>query len=161
MILCAAPLECIIQQDATKQGSIWNPKRILHDEDQTRVCKIIIFVCVSHTHKHTCTHTTQHIHKHIHVLFDLCVSQIIDKTSFREEIIKSLRAMQDKHSRFSPVVGSDLVDHSKVPSELQCPMCKKLFTDVVVTPCCGESYCDECKLLFFAESWYLIFTFLF
>ena len=64
---------------------------------------------------------------------------------FRTEIIKRLRDLQDKNSRFSPVVGSDLVDQSKVPAELQCPMCKRLFTDVVVTPCCGDSYCDECN----------------
>lgn len=67
------------------------------------------------------------------------------KTFFRTEIIKRLRDLQDKNSRFSPVVGSDLVDQSKVPAELQCPMCKRLFTDVVVTPCCGDSYCDECN----------------
>lgn len=64
---------------------------------------------------------------------------------FREELIKNLRAMQPANSRFSPVCSSDVVDHSKIPAELQCPMCKKLFTDVVVTPCCGFSYCDECK----------------
>ncbi|XP_057311606.1 golgin subfamily A member 6-like protein 24 isoform X2 [Hydractinia symbiolongicarpus] len=56
----------------------------------------------------------------------------------------NLRGMQREGSRFSPAVGSDVVDHTKVPAELQCPHCKKLFNDVVVTPCCGESYCDEC-----------------
>ena len=54
--------------------------------------------------------------------------------------------MQPANSRFSPVCSSDVVDQTKIPSELQCPMCKKLFTDVVVTPCCGFSYCDECKV---------------
>ncbi|XP_065654974.1 axoneme-associated protein mst101(2) isoform X5 [Hydra vulgaris] len=74
------------------------------------------------------------------------------KMKQEEDLIASLRAMQDENSRFSPVVGSDIVDHSKVPSELQCPMCKKLFTDVVVTPCCGESYCDECIRTYLVEN---------
>jgi len=60
------------------------------------------------------------------------------------EMIERLRSFQDKNSRFSPVVGSDIVDQSKVPAELQCPICQQLFTDVVVTPCCGKSYCDDC-----------------
>ena len=32
----------------------------------------------------------------------------------------------------------------QVPSELQCPICKKLFNDAVLIPCCQESYCDPC-----------------
>lgn len=33
----------------------------------------------------------------------------------------------------------------KVPSELKCPTCSNLLTDAVLIPCCGTSYCDECK----------------
>lgn len=32
----------------------------------------------------------------------------------------------------------------QVPSELQCPICQKLFNDAVLIPCCQESYCDPC-----------------
>ncbi|XP_029901813.1 E3 ubiquitin-protein ligase RBBP6-like [Myripristis murdjan] len=31
-----------------------------------------------------------------------------------------------------------------IPDELLCPICKELMADAVVTPCCGNSYCDEC-----------------
>eukprot|EP00047_Mylnosiga_fluctuans_P011746 m.22648 g.22648 ORF g.22648 m.22648 type:complete len:638 (-) comp3783_c0_seq1:227-2140(-) len=31
-----------------------------------------------------------------------------------------------------------------VPPELLCPMCNKLFSEAVIIPCCGKSYCDSC-----------------
>uniref|UniRef100_A0A8C3JF97 RBBP6 ligase n=1 Tax=Calidris pygmaea TaxID=425635 RepID=A0A8C3JF97_9CHAR len=31
-----------------------------------------------------------------------------------------------------------------VPDELLCLICKEIMTDAAVTPCCGNSYCDEC-----------------
>ena len=34
-----------------------------------------------------------------------------------------------------------------IPGELLCTLCSDLLTDAVVIPCCGNSYCDECKLL--------------
>ena len=37
------------------------------------------------------------------------------------------------------------VPKKKVPAELQCPMCKNLLSDAVLIPCCGTSYCDDCK----------------
>jgi hypothetical protein len=32
-----------------------------------------------------------------------------------------------------------------VPPELQCSLCNALFRDAVLIPCCGNSFCDECK----------------
>ena len=36
-------------------------------------------------------------------------------------------------------------DDQKLPGELLCQICNHLLTDAVVIPCCGNSYCDECK----------------
>lgn len=33
----------------------------------------------------------------------------------------------------------------EVPDDLVCNICKDLFTDAVMIPCCGTSFCDECK----------------
>ncbi len=33
----------------------------------------------------------------------------------------------------------------EVPPELTCSLCKELFKDAVIIPCCGESFCDECE----------------
>ena len=33
----------------------------------------------------------------------------------------------------------------EIPEELICKLCKELFKDAVVIPCCGDSFCDECK----------------
>ena len=49
---------------------------------------------------------------------------------------------------YSPVVSSDSHSAKEVPAALQCPMCKKLLNDAVVIPCCGTSYCDECRYRF-------------
>ena len=34
-----------------------------------------------------------------------------------------------------------------IPDELLCLICKDTMTDAVVTPCCGNGYCDDCKWL--------------
>lgn len=36
-------------------------------------------------------------------------------------------------------------DSDPIPDELLCPICNDLMTDAVVIPCCGNSYCDDCK----------------
>jgi len=32
-----------------------------------------------------------------------------------------------------------------IPKELQCSLCQDLLSDAVLIPCCGDSYCDDCK----------------
>lgn len=34
----------------------------------------------------------------------------------------------------------------EIPEDLLCSICKDLFNDAVMIPCCGSSFCDECKL---------------
>ena len=36
-------------------------------------------------------------------------------------------------------------DEKMIPGELLCTLCSDLLSDAVVIPCCGNSYCDECK----------------
>lgn len=36
----------------------------------------------------------------------------------------------------------------KVPEELVCLLCKEMMQDAVLTPCCANAYCDECKFIF-------------
>lgn len=33
-----------------------------------------------------------------------------------------------------------------IPEDLVCSICNDLLTDTVMVPCCGTSFCDECKL---------------
>lgn len=37
-----------------------------------------------------------------------------------------------------------------VPPELKCGLCNDLLRDAVLTLCCNESFCDECKAVIFA-----------
>lgn len=34
----------------------------------------------------------------------------------------------------------------EIPEDLICSICKDIFVDAVMIPCCGSSFCDECKL---------------
>jgi hypothetical protein len=40
-----------------------------------------------------------------------------------------------------------IVEKPEIPEDLLCNVCKDLLTDAVMIPCCGNSFCDECKLL--------------
>ena len=46
---------------------------------------------------------------------------------------------------FLPVPVEEKKKEITVPSVLKCLLCKDLLVDAVVIPCCGNSYCDECK----------------
>lgn len=41
--------------------------------------------------------------------------------------------------------SSSSEEDDPIPDELLCLICKDIMTDAVVIPCCGNSYCDECK----------------
>ncbi|XP_046366707.2 E3 ubiquitin-protein ligase RBBP6-like [Haliotis rufescens] len=47
---------------------------------------------------------------------------------------------------FLPEPKKEIVEpqQPRIPPALQCPLCKELLRDAVVTPCCGNSFCDEC-----------------
>lgn len=36
----------------------------------------------------------------------------------------------------------------EIREDLQCSLCHDLLRDAVMIPCCGNSFCDECKKLF-------------
>ena len=44
----------------------------------------------------------------------------------------------------------DLEEDKMVPKELLCPICHSILNDAVVAPCCGDSACDDCMLLYFS-----------
>ncbi|RUS30822.1 hypothetical protein BC938DRAFT_478920, partial [Jimgerdemannia flammicorona] len=46
---------------------------------------------------------------------------------------------------------ADLYNSVPVRSDLECPICKGLFREAVVIPCCGTTYCDECIRVWLLE----------
>lgn len=44
--------------------------------------------------------------------------------------------------------SSSSEEDDPIPDELLCLICKDIMNDAVVIPCCGNSYCDECKYLY-------------
>ena len=51
-------------------------------------------------------------------------------------------AVKDK-SKSGPSGG--LLKEENIPPELICSICNELVKEAVIIPCCGESFCDECK----------------
>lgn len=49
------------------------------------------------------------------------------------------------HSNAS--TSQKLAEDEPPSDDLLCPLCKKIFTDAVITPCCGFSFCDACKFI--------------
>lgn len=43
--------------------------------------------------------------------------------------------------------SSSTSDDDPVPDAFLCQICRGLMTDAVMTPCCSNSYCDECESL--------------
>lgn len=33
----------------------------------------------------------------------------------------------------------------EIPEDLICGICRNIFVDAVMIPCCGSSFCDDCK----------------
>lgn len=44
-----------------------------------------------------------------------------------------------------------VVEKPEIPEDLLCSVCKDLLTDAVMIPCCGNSFCDECKCCSYVE----------
>lgn len=51
----------------------------------------------------------------------------------------------DKKSEISqPITPAVIEPKQEIPEDLICSICKDLFTDAVMIPCCGSSFCDDC-----------------
>ena len=64
-------------------------------------------------------------------------------------IPRSFIDAQNDPSTIQPVPIVIMEKKQEIPEDLICSICKDLFTDAVMIPCCGSSFCDECKNLFY------------
>ncbi len=55
------------------------------------------------------------------------------------------RQADEKNVSSSIQSSSKSNDEDLPPNDLLCPLCKRVYTDAVITPCCNLSFCDECK----------------
>lgn len=51
-----------------------------------------------------------------------------------------------KEKPFSFSEESETSSKPIIPEDLLCTICQDILTDAVMMPCCGNSFCDECKL---------------
>ena len=75
---------------------------------------------------------------------------------FVEESEKKADALAQRHRQFQekgvlpPTPSSSMLptksaDDEQPPDDLLCPICKQVYTDAVIIPCCHNSFCDACK----------------
>lgn len=41
--------------------------------------------------------------------------------------------------------GATVESKPELPEDLVCSVCEDLMNEAVMIPCCGNSFCDECK----------------
>jgi len=61
----------------------------------------------------------------------------------QDALAHSIRQSDEKNVSSTPSSSSKTADE-EIPNDLLCPLCKRVFTDAVITPCCNLSFCDEC-----------------
>lgn len=79
-----------------------------------------------------------------------------------DALAQTNRQIDDRY--VSSTIPSKSNDEESIPNDLLCPLCKRVYTDAVITPCCNLSFCDACKkykYLFFFLSTLLIHNFFF
>lgn len=51
-----------------------------------------------------------------------------------------------------PTQNQFVEEKREIPEDLICAICKGIFKDAVMIPCCGSSFCDECVRTALLES---------
>lgn len=64
---------------------------------------------------------------------------------FNASCIACSEAYQASDSGVEAASGTNDAPRQEIPEDLLCSLCRDLLTDAVMIPCCGNSFCDECK----------------
>ncbi|CAF0839694.1 unnamed protein product [Rotaria sordida] len=72
---------------------------------------------------------------------ELYVERIEKKT---DSLAQIARQTDEKGVLSSVSSSSKSIDNELPPNDLLCPLCKRIYADAVITPCCNLSFCDEC-----------------
>lgn len=72
-------------------------------------------------------------------------SHVTHKKISQIDLINFILIVAGNSPATEPVNLPPIEKKQEVPDDLICSICKDLFTDAVMIPCCGSSFCDECK----------------
>lgn len=62
-----------------------------------------------------------------------------------DAIAQTARQLDERNSGLTIPISTKPVEDDSPPEDLLCLLCKRVFVDAVITPCCNLSFCDECK----------------
>ncbi|CAF1020088.1 unnamed protein product [Rotaria sordida] len=86
------------------------------------------------------------------------MAQLIIEKSEKKADALAQRARQFQEKGVLPpapppsMLPTKSTDEDTPPDDLLCPVCIKVYTDAVITPCCHNSFCDECIRTALVES---------
>jgi hypothetical protein len=83
----------------------------------------------------------------IFIYRELYVERIEKKTDASAQRARQLAAEEKGLVSSIPLV-TKTTDGDIPPDDLLCPLCKRLYVDAVITPCCHLNFCDACKIKF-------------
>lgn len=58
---------------------------------------------------------------------------------------KKADALAKRAHLFDEKGAQSSADDERPPEDLLCPICKQIYFDAVIAPCCHNSFCDDCK----------------
>ncbi|CAF3558256.1 unnamed protein product [Rotaria socialis] len=63
----------------------------------------------------------------------------------KKDALALLAQQTDEKGVSLPISSSSKsTDNELPPNDLLCPLCKQVYNDAVITPCCNLSFCDDC-----------------
>lgn len=80
-----------------------------------------------------------------HIFFSELIIQRSEKKA--DALVQRACRTQEKEVSVpaSSMLPTKSNDEKSLSDDLLCPLCKSIYVDAVITPCCHHSFCDECK----------------
>jgi len=69
----------------------------------------------------------------------------VERIEKKDALAQVARQTDEKNVSSTIISSTKSTDEELPPNDLLCPLCKRVYIDAVITPCCNLSFCDECK----------------
>lgn len=83
--------------------------------------------------------------KFVIILYVIFSELFVARIGRKESLVQSGQSVEERGVS-SSMSSTKSTDNESPPNDLLCPLCKRVYFDAVITPCCNLSFCDECKM---------------